>query len=206
MTTDLESLWLAARKLKVRGCGEKALPPLLFFTDPLRTPDPERALARLPRGAAIIYRAFGAVDAIPVGRRLAILSRRRGVLFFVGASIPLAIALHADGLHLPQRLARRAGDIRRLSRRFMITAAAHDFPAALRARRSGVDAVVVSAVFPSESPSAGKPIGPRRFATIVRRLDLAVYGLGGIDARTIRRLGLTGAAGVAAVGGVANPN
>ena len=177
---------------------------MLFFTDPERTPHPERALARLPRGAAIVYRAFGAADAIQVGRRLAIQSRRRGVLFFVGASVPLAIALRADGLHLPQRMSGRGGDIRRLGRRFIITAAAHALPAALDARRSGVNAVVVSSVFPSASPSAGKPIGPRRFATFVRRLDIAVYGLGGIDARTVSGLGLTGAAGVAAVGGVAD--
>jgi thiamine-phosphate pyrophosphorylase len=204
MATALESLWRSARKLVPRGPLGKPLPPLLFFTDPIRTPHPEQALSQLPRGSAIVYRAFNAADALPVGRRLAVLSRQRGVLFFVGASAPLAIALRADGLHLPQRLSTRAGDIRRLGRRFIVTAAAHDIPSALRAQRSGVQAVVISPVFSSASPSAGKPLGPRRISRMVRALNAPVIGLGGIDMNTVKALQHTGVLGIAAIGGVAS--
>ena len=123
-------------------------------------------------------------------------------MFFVGASARLAVALRADGLHLPQRMVGRAGDIRRLARRFIITAAAHDRPAALRAHRSGIRAVVVSPIFPSSSPSAGRPLGPRRFARLARGLDIPAYALGGVDASSGRTLSQTGAVGVAAIGGV----
>ena len=202
MTKSLDSLWRAARKLGRRGPRGKALPPLLFFTDPVRTPDPERILGRLPRGAGVVYRAFGAPEAVATGRRLAALSRRRGLVFFVGASAALAVAGRADGLHLPQRLSGRTGDIRRLSRRFIVTAAAHDLPAALRARRSGVTALVVSPVFPSASPSAGRPLGPRRFAALIRLAATPAFALGGVDATTIKALSGTTAVGVAAVGGL----
>ncbi|HET9185321.1 MAG TPA: hypothetical protein VFN82_04185, partial [Solirubrobacterales bacterium] len=43
--------------------ARKGLPSLLFFTDPVRTPDAEALAERLPRGAAIVFRAFGAPDA-----------------------------------------------------------------------------------------------------------------------------------------------
>jgi thiamine-phosphate pyrophosphorylase len=203
MTTALESLWRVARKLGRTGPRGKALPPLLFFTDPERTPNPERTLVRLPRGAGVVYRAFGDVKAVATGRRLAVLSRRRGLVFFVGASAALAVAVGADGLHLPQRLSGRAGDIRRLRRRFLVTAAAHDLPAALRAKHAGVRALVVSSVFPSDSPTAGRPLGPRRLAALIRRLNAPVYALGGVNAATVLRLGRTGAIGVAGVGGLA---
>src|SRR5271165_1680527 len=109
MVTDLEALWRAARKLGPHHRSRKTLPALLFFTDPLRTPFPEQVLARLPRGAGIVFRAFGAADASTRARRLATLARRRGVRFFVGADVTLAIAARADGIHFPERLAYRPG-------------------------------------------------------------------------------------------------
>jgi thiamine-phosphate pyrophosphorylase len=207
MTAGLDALWRESRKLssfraRAQGRGP-APPPLLFFTDPARAPRPEAVLARLPRGAGIVYRAFGDPDAAVLGRRLARLARRRGVLFLVGADLTLAIALRADGLHLPERLAWRAGPIRRSNPRLMVTAAAHGWPAIRRARRAGAQAIILSPVFPSASPSAGRPLGARRFAALARAAGAPVYGLGGIDAVTARRLRRSGAAGLAVVSALA---
>jgi thiamine-phosphate pyrophosphorylase len=89
--------------------------------------------------------------------------------------------------------------VRALRKRFLVTAAAHDLPAALRARRAGVDAIVVSPVFPSRSPSAGRVMGVRAFATLARAVSMPAYALGGVDAHTARRLAGSGAAGLAAI-------
>jgi thiamine-phosphate pyrophosphorylase len=201
--TTLEALWREARKLRLQAGGRKPLPPLLFFTDPVRTPDPEGVLRQLPRGAGLVYRAFGAADAASKGHRLARIARGRGVMFFVGADAALAIALRAGGLHLPERLADRPGWILRLRRRFVVTAAAHSLPAILRARRAGVDAIVISPVFPSASPSAGRPLGPRRFALLVRAASAPAYALGGVDAVSARRLRRSAAVGLAVVSALA---
>lgn len=195
-------LWREARRLSAGGRARKSLPPLLFFTDPARAPRPERVIARLPRGAGVVFRAFGAPGAIAQGRRLARLAHRRGLLFFVGANAALAVRLRADGLHLPQRSATRAGTIAALRRRFQVTAAAHDLPAALRARRAGADALVISPVFASASPSAGRPLGILRFVALARRAGLPAYALGGVNAKTARRLKSSGAVGVAAIEGL----
>jgi thiamine-phosphate pyrophosphorylase len=203
--TDLEVMWRAARRLGWSGRPGKGLPSLLFFTDPTRTPFPERVLARLPRGSGIVFRAFGAPDALAQAIRLASLARRRGVVFLVGADVALAVAVRADGLHLPERLAHRAGRNRSLRQRFLLTAAAHSLPAARLARLAGVDAMVVSPVFPSLSPSAGRPLGARRFAAVVRAAGRPCYALGGVNGRTVRALLGTGAVGVAAVGAMADP-
>ncbi|MDB5475670.1 MAG: thiE, partial [Phenylobacterium sp.] len=111
-----------------------------------------------------------------------------------------AARIGADGVHLPERLAGRARRIRRPG--WIVTCAAHSLAAARRAKAAGADAAVVSAVFASDSPSAGPPIGPVRLALLVRQAGLPVYGLGGINNKTARRLIGAGLVGLAAVGGL----
>lgn len=171
-----------------------ALPPLFLVTDPARTPDPAALLERLPRGTGVIYRAFGAPEAETVARRLQAIARRRGLELLIGAGEP---RLARAGVHLPERLALEARRFRRPGR--LVTAAAHGAAAIRRARLAGCDAVLVSAVFESRSPSADRPLGPARFSALVRAAGLPVYALGGVNHRTARRLLACGAAGLAAV-------
>lgn len=184
----------------MRKSQGRPLPGLLFFTDPARTPDAEAIAASLPRGAAVVFRAFGAKDALAQGLRLKAIARRRGLVLLVGANERLAAALGADGVHLPERLAHRARAVRRPG--WIITAAAHSLRAARLARAAGADAAVVSAVFPSRSPSAGPPIGPLRLARLARDAGLPVYALGGVDNKKARRLKDAGLVGIAAVDGL----
>lgn len=188
--------------LRAQGAARNPLPPLLFFTDPHRTPHPERVIGRLPRGSGVVFRAFGAPDAVARGLGLARQARRRGLVFLVGADTRLAVRLRADGVHLPQRMAGRAGTIAALRRRFLVTGAAHDLPAALRGWRAGVNAIVVSPVFASASTPAARPLGVLRFNALIRRVGAPAYALGGVNGRTIRRLNGSGAVGVAAIDGV----
>jgi len=183
-----------AASLGRRARLRKPLPNLLVFTDPVRTPDPEALARRLPRGAALVYRSFGAADAEAIARRLRMILQGQGARLLIGADSALALRVGADGVHLPERLAWRAVSLR--GRFSLITSAAHSLRAA---RAVGPDAVVVSAVFPSSSPSAGRPIGPVRFAALVRAAGRPVYALGGVTNETARRLGSTGAVGLAGI-------
>lgn len=184
-----------AAALGARASSRK--PPLLFFTDPGRTPDIEAAAARLPRGSAIVYRSFGDPAAEPRARGLLAIARARGLRLLIGADWDLARRIGAHGVHLPERLAAQAGRLRRPG--FLVTTAAHSLGAARRALAWGADAVVVSAVFPSASPSAGAPMGPVRLAILARAAGGPAYALGGINDKTARRLLPTGVIGIAAV-------
>ncbi len=156
-------------------------------------------MARLPRGAGVVFRAFGRPGARDQGQALRRLARDRGLVFLVGGDARLARALRADGLHLPERWLPALVDRRPWPRGFIVTAAAHSLAAVRRAARAGVDGVVISPIFPSASPSAGRPLGPMTLATWTRAARCPVYALGGIDARTARRLKMTGASGLAAI-------
>ena len=171
----------------------------MLMTDPARVPDPVAAVQRLPRGSAVVFRAFGAADAVVEGRRLAHAARRRGVILLAGADPALALAIKADGVHLPERLLHLAGALRRAHPRWLITVAAHGEAAARRARLSGADAVVISPVFASRSPSAGRPLGTVRFAALARGAGTPAFALGGVNAANAARLVGSGAVGIAAV-------
>ncbi len=168
----------------------------MFFTDPERTRDIEAAAVRLPPGAAIVLRTFGAVDSEDMARRLVRIARRRGLRLLIGADASLAARVGADGVHLPERLAHLAGPLRRRHPTWIVTAAAHGLRAA---RRPGAQAAVVSAIFPSRSPSAGAPIGALRLARIARTARRPIYALGGVNSVTAKRLLGVKLAGLAAV-------
>lgn len=176
---------------------------MLFFTDPERTPDPAAAARALPPGSGIVFRAFGAPDAQIGGLRLAALARARGLVLLVGADAGLAARVGAKGVHLPERLLRQARRIKAARPRWLVTTAAHSVRAARLALAHGADAVVVSPVFPSASPSAGRPLGPVRLALMVRMIGGPAFGLGGVTNKTARRLKDAGLVGLAAVGGLA---
>ena len=177
----------------------KALPALLFFTDPVRTPDPEAVAAQLPAGSAIVYRHFGAPDAEAHARRLQAIARARRLKLLIGQDWALATRISADGVHLPERLAHRAAALKGARPGWLVTSAAHSLAAA---RRGGADAVVVSTAFPSRSASAGPALGPIRLAALVRAAGRPVYALGGVNGKTARRLLATGLVGLAAVDGL----
>ena len=175
------------------------LPTLLFFTDPARVPDPAAVAQGLPRGAGVVFRAFGAADARDLGLRLRAIADQRGLILLVGADAALATAIGADGVHLPERLRDTAPTLRAARPSGLITLAAHDEGAVRAGSTAEIDALVVSPIFASNSPSAGPPLGVEGLRGLVAATDKPVYALGGIRAATVRMLENAGLAGVAAV-------
>ena len=150
----------------------------------------------------VIYRAFGDPAAEVIARALRRITLERDLLLLVGADPVLARRVKADGVHLPQRLSHLAGRLRRGRPGWLVTAAAHDLIALRKAKRSGAQIVLLSAVFASRSPSAGAALGPCRFEALARQARIPVIALGGVNARTARRLSGGSAAGLAAIDGL----
>lgn len=191
-----------AGSLRPRFTPEKPLPPLLFVTDPQRTPDPEAVAAQLPAGCGVIYRTFGAPDALARAKALKAIAVERGLVLLIGADDALASACGAHGLHLPEQQAARARDLGRANPDWLLTAAAHGPEAVRRAAEAGCDAALVSTVFASRSASAGAPMGVPAFRALVQAAPLPVYALGGVTLETAPDLAGSGAQGLAMVEGL----
>ncbi len=200
-TGDLQRLADLAASLRPRLPGAKPLPRLIFVTDPARTADPAAIASRLPVGSGIIYRAFGASDALARARDLATIARDRGLRLLIGADADLAAAVGASGVHLPERDLARAAGMKAAFPDWVITGAAHGLQAAHQAAASGCDAVLASTVFASASASAGPPMGADAFTAFVAAAPLPVYALGGVNVKTAPELVSSGAAGFAMVDG-----
>jgi thiamine-phosphate pyrophosphorylase len=193
-----------ARRLNSRHPQGGPLPSLILLTDPARLPDPLPYLDRLPRGGAVVLREPDPARRAIAARRLLRACRRRGLKVLIAGDPRLAFAIGADGVHWPEAHVKRlAGAARRLHPGWLITAAAHS-PAALRlAARAGADAALLSPVFATRSHPEAPMLGAVRFAGWVWAAPLPVYALGGVDAKTARRLMPTNAVGLAAIGGLA---
>jgi thiamine-phosphate pyrophosphorylase len=178
------------------------LPPLLFFTDPERTPDPVSIAARLPRGAAIVFRWFGRGDAEAMAYDLAMVANEAKLNLLVGLDDGLAVRRGAQGVHLPERSLAEGPRLRAQHPGWILTGAAHGVEGLAAAGAAGLDAAVLSPVFPSRSPSARKALGVEGFTALVAGAGLPVYALGGVTAETAPQLIGSGAAGLAAIDGV----
>jgi thiamine-phosphate pyrophosphorylase len=192
---------LAREAAEVSGRDAPPPPPLLFFTDPARTPKPWETAERLPAGAAVVYRSFGAPDAVAVARRLRQATREAGVHLVIGLDRDLAESIGADGLHLPARALDQAGAAREDHPDWILTGAAHAEDA--QAAVSNLNALVLSPVFQAGGASAARPVlGLQAFIRRVRDAPCPVYALGGIDAGNARELIGTGACGLAGVAAI----
>jgi thiamine-phosphate pyrophosphorylase len=174
----------------------------LFVTDPGRTPDPASIAQRLPRGAGVVFRTFGSRDAPDVAAALKRVADARGLTLLIGFDPDLAEKIGADGVHVPEFHHAKAKALRKKHPDWLFTGAAHGEDGLRTAEKAGLDAVLLSSVFPSRSVSAGPSLGPGHFAQLVGSTTVKVYALGGVDALTAPLLIGSGAVGVAAVEGV----
>ncbi len=205
---DAEILWEAASVLardaaKVSRAAGKAppnLPPLLFFTDPDRTPRPWETAARLPAGSGVVFRHFGRADARETALRLRGATRCRDGLLLIGLDAELAEAVGADGVHLPELALDQAAGLAALRPDWIVTGTAHSRTAM---GTPGLDALIASPVFPAGGASAERPaLGLTTFASWVEAAPCPVYALGGIHGGNARGLIGSGACGIAGVSAI----
>ncbi len=193
-------LTLAKRSLHLNlASGLKGLPRLILMTDETRLRAPVEAAAALPRGSVVILRDYDDAHRVDLARALRATCRRQGLLLLIGADSALARAVRADGVHYPEALVPRSGLIARPKSHWLVTAAAHSAAGLERARRAGADAAILSPVFATESHPGRLSLGPTRFASLVRSVDLPVFALGGVTGGNAVRLLHGGAVGIAAV-------
>ncbi|BAK68444.1 putative thiamine-phosphate pyrophosphorylase [Sphingobium sp. SYK-6] len=162
-----------------------------------------RAVARLPRGSAVVLRhhATAQTARLALFDRLRTLTLRRGCRLLVAGNPAVARALGADGHHgrvKPSRFSTGR------ERPWLHSAPVHDQRELRAAVRAGADAVLISPLFATRSHPDARPLGAVRFAALARYSPVPVIALGGVrphHAALVRRLGAHGFAAIDGLSG-----
>lgn len=162
---------------------QMSLPDLWLISDARNDPVLEKALARLPRGSALVYRHYHLAlrKRRARFRQLARVARRFGHKVILSGSARQARAWGADGAYGASEILSHGPQIVRI----VTVHSLHELAKALRAR---ADAVMFSPVFPTRSHPGGRDLGPVRFHLIARAAGLPVIALGGMTQSRARTL------------------
>ncbi|WP_415811641.1 thiamine phosphate synthase [Litorimonas haliclonae] len=188
---------LGRHALKLREVCDKScrLSPLIAMSDPVRTPDVIGWARALPKHCAVIYRYDTFDESLAKELRKVTTANSQQLLIRSQSRYEFS-----DGQHF-----KRDTDLA------LISEAKRKFPdalltlAALKKRRykaplPDIDGLLVSAIFPSKSPSAGTPIGVETLKERTKEMKAPVFALGGINTKTAPALFGTNVAGIAAIG------
>ncbi|NLE48050.1 MAG: thiamine phosphate synthase [Sandaracinaceae bacterium] len=121
---------------------------------------------------------------LDLGEHLRHVTQARGASLFINRRVDLAIAIGADGLHLPEA-GMSVADARRLFPSGAIGISRHD-TAGVVGRNEGADYAFLSpyGIVPGKAP----PLGEARFLSIAARAPLPIIALGGVDEDALRQL------------------
>jgi thiamine-phosphate pyrophosphorylase len=167
------------------------LPRLWLMTDERQREGLWTALARVPRGAGVVFRHYGLAreERRRLFDRVKAVARRRGLILLLAGPPRMAEAWGADGSHGPG-----PGPTKRLR-----TISAHDGSEIRAARQIGADLVFLSPVFATGSHPGARPLGRLRFGLLARASRIPVIALGGMNRRKARGLEGSGIYGWAAI-------
>ncbi|WP_366409681.1 thiamine phosphate synthase [Novosphingobium sp. 17-62-19] len=163
----------------------------MLLTDARNDAGLERAIRRLPRGSALVFRHYHLANAARRRRfeELRRLAHGCGLLV-IGSRVPAS--WYTDGTYgAADEVAGKPG---------LRLATAHSLREIAMAAREGADAVLLSPVFATRSHPGAAALGTVRFLLLARRSPLPVIALGGMTRARAVRLPV---AGWAAIDGLA---
>lgn len=171
------------------------------MTDDRLTVNWVNAALALPAGSALIVRHRNSQAREKLALVLLQVCRRRRVLLIVAEDFHLARRIHADGVHVPARLAGRIPGLRASNKDWIITTSVHSLGARLRSERLSPDAMLVSPLFETASHAGQSSLGTTRVAAIVSGSRLPCFALGGIEASNVSMVSALPVQGIALIRG-----
>ena len=198
-----------ARAQLARLAGSFAIPPrrrlpaLVLFTDDERLADPLPSIRALPRGSMVVLRQSTSAKRRMLAEAISAIARTRQLVWIVADDPYLAADKGAHGVHLPEAKVALVAHWRAKRPRWLITCSAHSLAACSRASRAGAHAIFFAPIFATHSHPGRNFLGPLRVRMIARQVPVPIFALGGVDARSAKRLAGACVAGLAAIGALA---
>ncbi|MFN3813914.1 MAG: thiamine phosphate synthase [Aquificaceae bacterium] len=126
------------------------------------------------------------------------ITSKYSAMLFINERVDIALAVEADGVHLPQD-GLPPSCVKRIKKELIVGFSAHSLDSALYAQSEGADFITLSPIFKTSSHPEVEPIGLALLQDVCRTLSIPVYALGGIDWEKIKPCYKNGAYGVAGI-------
>lgn len=135
-------------------------------------------------------------------KELSTLCRRYGVPFIVNDNVEIAIACHADGIHVGQDDMAASDVRRRVGDDMIIGVSTHTVEEALEAVRNGADYLGLGAVFSTSTKTDADLMSCETLKTICDAVKIPTVAIGGISEHNLMQLAGSGVDGVAVVSAI----
>jgi len=126
------------------------------------------------------------------------LTQRYGALLLVNERVDVALAVGADGVHLPEA-GMPPGAVKKLAPHLLVGYSAHSPEGVLYAQRESADFVTLSPIFRTGSHPDAEPLGPEILREISEQVNVPIYALGGVTWDRVETCLKNGAYGVAGI-------
>ena len=175
------------------------LPPLYAILDPEQTKDraPEAVLRELLEGGAAILqlrvKTMAPSDFFQLAQRARAETRTHGCKLIVNDRVDIALACHADGVHLGQEdLPLAVG--RKLMAAKLVGISTHDIEQAQEAERNGADYIGFGPMFGTTTKDTGYAArGVDMLRKIRAAVKLPIVAIGGINEQNVQQVWQAGA-------------
>ena len=139
-----------------------------------------------------------AKDVYTLAQQLRHLTAERA-LFLVNDRVDVALAVGADGVHLPEDGLPVAAARRLLGENKLIGCSVHDVTGAVQCAQEGADFIHVGTLYATDSKPGRAPAGPELVRSVAAAVDIPVIGVGGISTQNAPTVMAAGAHGVAVI-------
>ena len=163
----------------------------------------ERALKGGVRAVQMREKDLTTRERFELGQRLRGLTSEFGAKLFVNGDAALALAIDADGVHLPQDGLPADVCRRLLGPDMLIGVSTHSQVEAVEAEEKGADFITFGPTYYTPSKAQyGEPVGVDSLRLVCAKVGLPVFALGGVGSSNIEEVVSAGAAGAAMISAV----
>ena len=141
-------------------------------------------------------------DFLAEAMEISSLCKKYSVPLFINDNVDVAIACHADGIHVGQSDLEAAQVRQRVGDNLMIGVSVHSVEEALEAVKQGANCLGVGAMFATSTKTDVAVLPMETLRAICDAVEIPVVAIGGINRNNIPRLSGTGVDGVALVSAI----
>ena len=184
----------------------KVLHPLYLITDRKQTcgrPLMEVLQESLAGGVKMVQlreKDLSGMELFDLALNIRDLTNRYEAKLLINDRIDIALAVEADGVHLPSNSFSVSGARKLLGHDKIIGLSTHTVEEAERAEKEGADFITFSPIFYTKSKTNyGKPQGLEKLKKVCGKTTIPIYALGGINEKNVPETIDAGAFGVAMI-------